>query len=161
MRRLLPFFLACFFLFSSCNTASASGEVSIRHVMTRIQNALGGEETFVAADDDFTETNLDATVTVRERLVSFGSGQEVKEIGLFLLDDRRDAAALKENIQVYLKNEQEAISSLAELYPAEELEARLSLYRNATVGAEGMLVYYLVLNDSDTQKALVALTGRQ
>ena len=69
-------------------------------------------------------------------------------------------SGFKESLRDYLRNEQEALSSLAELYPAEELEERLALYENATVGSEGMLVYYFVLDKKETQKALEALTGR-
>lgn len=129
--------------------------------MRHICNALGGEDGFLLADEDFISSNLGEQEFLSEARICLGNDGKTREIGLFLLTDRRRAQELMAALRVYLQSEYEALSSLAALYPAEELEERLSLYQNATVGSEGMLVYYFVLDPEDTERALFALTGRQ
>ena len=160
MKKSLLILLALILLLSSCNRVVAE-EVALEEQMRHICNALGGEEHFMAADADFCSTNLGASDYLAEARVSFGNGGKTREIGLFRLNDRRHAKELMQSLRGYLDGEWEALTSLSALYPAKELEERLSLYKNATVGSEGMLVYYFVLDDADTQKALMALTGRE
>ena len=153
-------FLVLFLFFPSCHRAAASEAGELSEVLLRVQNALGGKELFITADSDFVETNLGNPDYLEDAVVCLGENGEAREFGVFHLRDRRKASELKETLRGYLKSEAEMLSSLASLYPAEELETRLALYNNATVGGEGMLVWYFVLNDSDTEKALGALTKR-
>ena len=160
MRRVTLFLLTLFLLFPSCQRASAVNNGSLADALLRVQNVLGGAQNFVTTDEDFTQTNFGTPAYLDEGVVCFGEGEKTQEIGIFLLRDRSKAKEFKGLLQQYLQREAEALSSLAALYPAEELEKRLSLYENATVGSEGMLVWYFVLEGADTQKALDALTGR-
>ena len=151
--------LAFVFLLSSCNRVAAI-EQTLSVAVTRIQNAISDVKDFVLADEDFTADNIGSPAYLAESAVCFGAEGKSREFGVFRLSDRTKAAEFKQSLRIYLQNEREALSSLAHLYPAEELEERLSLYENATVGSEGMLVYYFVLDQKETEKALEALTGR-
>ena len=151
--------LAFLLLFCSCSRTSAI-EQTLSATVKRIQNAISDVEDFILADEDFTTDNIGTPAYLEESAICFGAEGKTREFGVFRLSDRSKAAEFKERLRAYLKNEKEALSSLADLYPAEELEERLSLYENATVGSEGMLVYYFVLDKKETAKALEALTGR-
>ena len=151
--------LALTLLFPACNRTSAM-EQALTDTVLRIQNAIADEKDFIAADTDFTADNIGTPAYLEESAVCFGAEGKMREFGIFRLSDRTKATEFKEHLRAYLKNEREALSSLAELYPAEELAERISLYENATVGNEGMLVYYFILDEKETQKALQSLTGR-
>ncbi len=151
--------LAFVLLFSSCARAEALGQ-SLSAAVSRIQNAISSVGDFVAAEEDFTADHIGSPDYLEEGVVCFGTEGKPREFGVFRLSDRSKAGEFKESLRTYLENEREALSSLAELYPAEEIEERLALYENATVGSEGMLVYYFVLDKKETDKALEALTGR-
>lgn len=159
MKKRCIFLLALLLLLPSCNRASAIEE-SLSAAVKRIQNAIADDKDFILADEDFTADNIGTPAYLAESAVCFGTEGKSREFGVFRLSDRTKAGEFKESLRDYLKNEREALSSLADLYPAEELEERLELYENATVGSEGMLVYYFVLDKKETQKALEALTGR-
>ena len=159
MKKILLFLCAALLLFPACKREIAvNGALS--DTVLRIQNAIESEEAFVLADTDFTADNLGYPPYLEEAQVCFGTGEKTREFGIFRLTDRSKAAEFKQSVESYLKTEREALHALSDLYPAEELEERLSLYDNATVGSEGMLVYYFVLDKKETQKALEALTGR-
>jgi hypothetical protein len=147
-------------LLAGCQRTSAA-DIPLSDAMHRVQGALGGAAGFTLADEDFAALNFGEIEGVEAAMICFDSGNDTREIGVFRLNDRRLAGKAKEKIEKYLKTEENALASLAHLYPAEELERRLSLYKNATVGSEGMLLYYFVLEPKDAQKALAALTGRQ
>ncbi len=151
--------LSLLLLFSSCNRASAIDQ-PIFTVVERIQNAIADTKDFILADEDFTTDNIGSPSYLEESAICFGTEGKTREFGVFRLSDRSKAGELKESLRIYLQKEREALSSLAELYPAEELEQRLALYENATVGSEGILVYYFVLDQKETAKALEALTGK-
>ena len=159
MKKGCIFVLAILLLFSSCARADAL-EQTLSVAVKRIQNAIADDKDFILADADFTADNIGTPAYLEEGAVCFGAEGKTREFGVFRLSDRTKANEFKERLRTYLQNEREALSSLADLYPAEELEQRLSLYENATVGSEGMLVYYFVLDKKETAKALEALTGR-
>ena len=159
MKKCFVFILALLALLPSCKRASAI-EQTLSETVSRIQNAIADDKDFVMADEDFTADHIGAPTYLEEGAVCFGAEGKTREFGVFRITDRSKAAEFKESLHEYLNNEKEALSSLAQLYPAEELEERLSLYENATVGSEGMLVYYFVLDKKETDKALRALTGR-
>ena len=133
---------------------------SLSSTVTRIQSAISSVSDFVMADEEFTADHIGSPSYLQESAVCFGAEGKTREFGIFRLSDRSKASEFKQSLRSYLQAEKEALSALAELYPAEELEERLALYENATVGSEGMLVYYFVLDKKETDKALQALTGR-
>ena len=148
----------CLLLLTSCSrTESPAGSLS--QMIERIQNAISSTEDFVMADEDFTADHIGSPTYLEESAICFAAEGKTREFGVFRLADNSQASEYKQIIRAYLQNEREALSSLAELYPAEEIEERLALYDNATVGSEGMLVYYFVLDKAETQRALAALTG--
>ena len=151
--------LALFLLFGACARAETI-EGTLWGAVKRVQNAISDVSNFVTADEDFTADHIGSPSYLEEGMVCFGTEGKTREFGVFRLTDRSKAGEFKESLRTYLQNEREALSSLAELYPAEEIEERLALYENATVGNEGMLVYYFVLDQKETEKALEALTGR-
>ncbi len=151
--------LALLLLFCACSRAEAL-EGTLGAAISRVQNAISSTADFVMADEDFTADHIGAPDFLEESAVCFGTEGKTREFGVFRLTDRSKAAEFKKSLRAYLNNEKEALSSLAALYPADELAERLALYENATVGSEGMLVYYFVLDKKETQKALEALTGR-
>ena len=151
--------LAFLLLFSSCRSTNAI-EGTLAAAASRIQNAISNAEDFVTADEDFTADHIGSPTYLEESIVCFGTEGKTREFGIFRLTDRSKAAEFMGQVRSYLNNEREALSSLAELYPAEEIAERLTLYENATVGSEGMMVYYFLLDKKETDKALQALTGR-
>ncbi|MBE6629290.1 MAG: hypothetical protein E7624_00390 [Ruminococcaceae bacterium] len=159
MKKWMIFWLSLALLLPSCRRAEAAGG-SLDILVTRVQNAISSEEDFVIADADFTVDHFGEPTFLQDAIVALGNGKKTREFGLFRLKDRTKAAELKASVRQYLKGEQEALISLSALYPTEELEARLALYQNATVGSEGMLVYYFVLDKKETKLAIEALTGR-
>ena len=159
MKKCCILFLACLLLFSGCTRAEAANP-TLSALVKRVQNAISSAGDFITADEDFTADHIGSPTYLEESVICFGAEGKTREFGVFRLTDRSKASEFKEALRTYLENEREALSSLSELYPAEEIEVRLSLYENATVGSEGMLVYYFVLDKKETQKALEALTGR-
>ena len=136
--------LALLLLFPACNSANATDQ-TLFATLERIQNAIADDQDFILADADFTADNIGSPPYLTESAVCFGAEGKTREFGVFRLCDRTKAPEFKQSLRTYLQNEREALSSLADLYPAKELEERLALYENATVGSEGMLVYYFVL----------------
>ena len=159
MKKCCALILAALLIFTACSRAEAL-DGTLSAIVSRVQNAISKAADFVTADEDFTADHIGSPSSLEEGVVCFGADGKTREFGVFQLTDRSKAAEFKESLRSYLKSEKEALSSLAELYPAEEIEVRLSLYENATVGSEGMLVYYFVLDEKETAKALQALTGR-
>ena len=66
-------------------------------------------------------------------------------------DESKDDNLL-DQIKNYIKAESEQVKTLAALYPAEELEARLARYEKATIGSKGKLVYYIVADRPISEK---------
>ena len=159
MKKRIAFLLAIFLFLPACHRAEAANS-SLEVLSTRILNAVSDKEAFVAADEDFLSDNFGSFDYIEDSNIFLDSDNATREFGIFRITDRRKATEFKQAVQEYLSNEQKALESLAALYPTQELESRLSLYQNATVGNEGMLVYYLVLNKEETRKAIEALTGR-
>lgn len=161
MKRIFLCLTAVFCLAGAlCACRKAEDTPDLPTAFARVQQALGGAETFVTADDDFIATNFGEAEYLSQSRVCFDAGGATREIGLFLLNDPAKVAEFEERIRAYLKKEAEALASLAALYPAGELENRLALYQNAAVGSKVALVYYFVLERADAQKALAVLSEK-
>ena len=126
----------------SCDRQSAT---PIDFVTTKQQLSAAFEERegFSRADEDFVATNFGAPDYLLDSAVYLANNGE---IGVFSLSDAKHAADMQEKIKAYLSTEREAVISLAELYPAEELSARLARFDGARVGAVGATVYYYMLD---------------
>ena len=159
MKRVFCLLISLSLFFCACQGKTESAS-SLLSAATRVQNALGGKESFYEADEDFIADNFGELPYVQEAKVFLGCGEKMQEFGIFRLTDRQKASELKMILKDYLATEKEALTSLSALYPAEELSARLAAYEGAHVGSEGMLVYYFVLECAQAKVALEALNGR-
>ncbi len=157
MKQMLFLVLIISLLLVGCRGKVADGKSEIASDVTEIQEVLGGKERFDAADEDFVATSFEDRA-FEERGVYFmrdGFG----EFGAFLLPSAAEAAAFEGTVRAYLAREAEAIRSLAALYPAEELEARLACFDEASVVRRGAAVYYFALPREDTSRAMRVVTG--
>lgn len=157
VKRLLLLFIPLLLLCSACEKSPPKAEDSAQALYLRVCETFGGTGAFLIADSDFAKTNFEGCDGIDEALICFGEGGENREFGIFRVSTHRQAIALKERIRAYLSREQEALHSIAALYPAEELEEKLALYRDATIGIDGDTVYYFVMDPKDTTRALAAL----
>ena len=107
------------------------------------------------ADEDFIHTNFRSNGLVEGMVLFENDG--LGEWGVFQLKERGMVSAWHEMIERYLHTEREAVAALARLYPAEELEMRLSLYDNAVIDSQGNTVFYLILTEAQKHQALAAL----
>ena len=146
MRRALLFLCTLLLLLTGCQKREATAPISLEEEATRVVQRLGPER-FTMTDADFTTINFDAEYIEQSAIYLARNG--IGEWGVFLLDDPAHAKQCKALIRSYLDNERASIESLAALYPAKELQERLSLYKDATVDSEGALVWYFALSAQD------------
>ncbi len=158
MKKILIFALIVLLTFGGCKRAELPVTRSFAQEVARVEEALGGAERFLVADADFSATNFGAEY-ITERAVCF-SQDGIGEWGLFLLSDTAHANECKAMLRDYLNTEKEAIESLAALYPADELQERLALYKNAAVGSDGTLVWYFALDKDARTLAEQAIRQR-
>ncbi len=150
------FLLMCLLLLTGCNRAPAPSDEEFEASCAAVAEALGGQERFALADEDFVQTAFspkNAPLHARVCFEKEGCG----EWGLFFVSDTAEAKALESALRAYLAQEKEAVESLAELYPARELEQRLALYTDAEVGCHQGYVWYFALSPADRTAAMRAL----
>ena len=158
MRKFCWMLLAILLLLGGCKGKEAVGKSEALMGVERVQSVLGGKERFVVADEAFVEGNFDVD-SLAFHTVLFESDGSYGELGVFSAKEGK-AAALEVAVRAYLAREAEAIRTLASLYPADELEARLSCYEKAIVGREGELVYYFALPYEQAQRAFSAFFAK-
>ena len=158
MKKLCWMLMAILLLLGGCKGNEKVGKTEALTGVERVQSVLGGKERFTTADEAFVEANFDAG-SLAFHTVLFENDGAYGEIGVFSAKDGK-AVALEEAVRAYLAREAEAIRSLASLYPADELEARLSCYEKAIVGREGQLVYYFALPLEQAQRAFSAFFAK-
>ena len=146
MKVLLLLLLTLTLFFGSCER---QGGTTLDFVTTKQQlsAAFDEREGFSRADEDFVTTNFGAPAYLLDSAVYLS---DEGEIGVFSLSDVKHAAEMQEKIKAYLAIEREAVVSLATLYPADELSARLARFDNARVGGIGATVYYYMLDANIT-----------
>ena len=154
MKRLFLLVFALTLLLAGCSRQSREPH-SFEKMVSDISSTYGEEKGFTRADRDFVETNFGTPSCVRESAVFLS---DTGEIGIFYLSDAKYATDIKESIEAYLAIEREAVVSLAELYPADELSARLARFDSARVDAVGNIVYYYML-DAKEADAVQKLFG--
>ncbi len=158
MKKLCWGLFALLLLFGGCKRVASDGNTSVLSGVERVESVLGGKERFSMADEAFVGTNFDLD-TLGDYVVLFESDGGYGEVGLFTVKEG-DTASFERAVRDYLSREEEAIRSLAALYPAEELQARLACYEEALVGREGTLVYYFALPREQAQRAKTALLAK-
>ena len=134
---LLPLLL----LLCACAQAQT---VTLAQLESQALNTYGADE-YVLADGDFVSTNFPSALHVKQARVYLSKQGDGREFGIFELTDGRYAAQTVAAIRTYLENEEQAVRSLASLYPADDLNARLHRLQNVRIENKGNLVsYYLV-----------------
>ena len=146
MKRIALVLLIFCMIFTACNAKRDTEERSLQGEVARVEQALGSER-FLRADEDFAKTNFGDHATGPSAV--FFEEDGIGEWGMFVVGDAAKSAALKAELRAYLATQRDAVQSLAELYPGEELQHRLSLYENASVGGDGGLVWYFALEKGD------------
>ena len=142
MKRLLYLGFVLVLALGACARQS-KGVLDFDSATQEISAAYGEKEGFVRADEDFVLTNFGAPDYVTDSAVFLS---DTGEIGIFALSDAKHAPKMQKTIEEYLTLERESVVSLAELYPADELSARLARFDSARVGAVGSTVYYYMLD---------------
>lgn len=156
MKKTVCFLLLLVFIFSGCQKTQTKGP-EVDDAVRRIHDSLPTQTEFLAADADFVPDTFGNMDHLLDATVCFGKDDVTRQFGVFRLKDAGKAENLKHLIQKYLAYEKEALTTLAKLYPAEELKTRLSLYENAVIGSKGDLVYYFVLGDEANARAREAI----
>lgn len=149
MRMLLLLMLSLLLTLGACDGREASAPDFVT-TKQQLSAAFDEREGFLRADEDFVATNFGTPDYLLDSTVYLS---DTGEIGVFSLSDPRHAAKMQAAIKEYLATEREAVISLAALYPADELSARLARFDNARVGTVGSIVYYYLL---DTESAATA-----
>lgn len=158
MKKLCWVFFIPLLIFSGCTGRTSNENIEVLSGVERVQAALGGKERFSEADNAFVTTHFDADALL-DHVVLFESDGAYGELGV-LHAKKGEEATLERAVRAYLSREAQAIRSLASLYPAEELEARLACYEQALVGREGALVYYFALPREEAERAKGALLSK-
>ncbi|MBP3396114.1 MAG: lipoprotein [Clostridia bacterium] len=149
MKRIWAIVLLALLMLSGCQRAKAA-DITPEELANRLTRSLQDEMPFTAADPDYVESNfpgLDAS-----GLVYFGNDDDICEFGIFQLKEFSPEEA-KDIIHAYIKTELEALESMAALYPSEELQERLSCYRNAHVSVGGGYAYYFIMEADEMATA--------
>lgn len=149
MKRALALLLLLLLPFVGCQQARAAN-ITPQELAERLIRALREEEPFTAADADYIESNF-PTLDV-DGAVYFGNDDDICEFGVFLLKNTA-ADEAQRILRAYIQTEREALESMAALYPSEELQERLSCYRNAHVSANGGYAYYFIMEEDEMATA--------
>ncbi len=157
MKRVMFLMLALSLLLFGCRSKLTDGKSEVMSDAVQIQDVLGGKERFDVADEDFVATSFEDRVFEESAVYFVRDG--FGEFGAFLLPSAAEAAAFEGTVRTYLAREAEAIRSLAALYPAEELEARLACFEGASILRRGAAVYYFALPREDISLAMRVVAG--
>lgn len=147
MKKLL-LFLALTLLLFGCSQKENFPTTPDEAATTALSELSKGR-TFTRADADFIETNF-GSENIEDAAVYFA--EDGTELGFFSVDPSKKEALIL-TIRAYLSSEEESVRQLASLYPADDLDARLSRFKSAEVGSLGdTLVYYLLTDAESTRK---------
>lgn len=148
MKRALLLTLALLPILCACNHKESTPDIGT--VSETILSCLEEKQAFILADDDFEESNFNLDEQTDEARIYIDEG---REIGIFQLESDGDATLVERRIRDYIASEKESISSLLELYPSEELSARLARYENSAVLRKNGYVCYLILGKDELSAA--------
>lgn len=148
MKKILIIVFALLPMLCACNHDKKSPDIGT--VSEALLSCAEEKEALVLADDDFEESNFDLDEQTDEVRIYIDEG---REIGIFRLEADGDATSVERRIRDYIASEKEAISSLLELYPSEDLSAKLSRYQNAVVLSKNGYVCYLILEKDELAAA--------
>ena len=148
MKKFLIIVFALLPMLCACNHNKKSPDIGT--VSEALLSCLEGKQALILADDDFEENNFGLDEQTDEARIYIDQG---REIGIFRLEADADATLVERRIRDYIASEKESISSLLELYPSEELSAKLSRYENAVILSKNGYVCYLILEKDELAAA--------
>ena len=143
MKKIIFLLLPILVLLGGCSQASEK-VTDLESIQARIAQSTELAK-LQRADEDFVSSNFGSLDFVQSSAVYFSDRGD--EIGLFLLQNAKRESEMRSRIEQYLESERAAVSSLAALYPADELKQRLVRFDRAEIGTVGTLVYYFLLDD--------------
>ena len=156
LKRTLCLLLLPLLLFVACERREPT--MSAKEVATRLLSVISNPDELYPADADFAQINFTAAAACCDvQIYLENTNGSLREVGVFRLQNDADATLVKNEIREYLRDEQEAIRSLAHLYPGTALEENLMRYETAAVEQEGSYIVYLVLGETDLVSARAAL----
>ena len=141
-KRMICLLLPLCLLLFGCQRAAADA-IEPQSLTERLLARLEDADELTKADEDYLETNL--PTLVGKGVVYFGD-DDIYELGVFRLESAAAANEALTSIRAYIAEEKEALSSLASLYPSEELTERLWCYDHAKAERRGTLVYYFIMD---------------
>lgn len=154
MKQLVTVFLLLLLL---CSCQKGQPDANVADVAGRVLDVCGDTPSFLAADPDFVTTNFGEADFVEDAAIYMSEDFDGTEFGIFRLTDTKHEKEMLSLIRAYIQSEREAVESLAALYPAEELSARLARFDNAVVGTSNGVVYYLLMDAPLLERAKSAL----
>ena len=118
--------------------------VTLAKVEATALSSYGANDYFLA-DEDYATASFPEARHVKNARIYLSKGNDGREFGIFELTDSRYISETVGAIRTYLENEEQAVRSLAALYPAEELAARLRRLDRVRIECTGNVIsYYLV-----------------
>lgn len=151
------FLFALLLLFGGCSREKV--DITPEKAAEVVLTEYGENTQFVRAEEDFLSTNFGSHDYVSEAAVYFSENGDGSEFGFFRLSNEQYSEEMIAAVQDYINSERQSVESLASLYPADDLTARLQRFDNATVGHMGELVYYFITEPTVAQNAVRRFRG--
>lgn len=131
-------------------------DVDPEDVAQRMVTAIGGQGTYMEADDDlydFYFGESEAYPLLDDACMIFAREEtDVSEFGVFAAERKEDAQAVRDMVQAYLDDRTATLRSFAANYSPQDL-AKID---NAGISIYGRYVVYYILDDVDQTAALDA-----
>ncbi|MBQ8356782.1 MAG: DUF4358 domain-containing protein [Clostridia bacterium] len=157
MKRFCFLLIALLLLLPSCGRRA--DELSLAKATDMVLTEYGDNASFVRADGDFITTNFGNREDVAESAVYFSESGDGTEFGFFRMSDAAHCGDMESDVRAYIASERQSVESLAALYPADDLNARLKRFDNATVGTVGNIVYYFITEPTIAKNAVRRFRG--
>lgn len=118
--------------------------VTLAKVEAAALSSYGADDYFLA-DGDYVTASFPDARHLKHARIYLSKENDGREFGIFELSDSRYISETVGAIRRYLENEEQSVRSLASLYPAAELAARLNRLDRVRIECAGNVIsYYLV-----------------
>ena len=136
-------------LLISCTKESYKDDVSLDTLRGKIEELVSVDGGYTVLSDDYLTFYFNLPANVTERLVVQSvKSEDITEFGIFKTD-AKNADAIKDAIENYLKSQEEILVPQVNMYAPNEAPK----IRDASVKVFGNYVIYLVM-ESDTQNSV-------
>ena len=142
-------FLTLTLLLLGCSK-NAAAPTTLDATADEALSVLSAGRTFTRADEDFIKTNFPDAIIEAAAVYYADDGTE---FGIFSVDVSQKETVTAA-IRTYLDSEEQSVRSLADLYPADDLNARLSRFDNAQLGSLGDTLVYYLLTDAESARKI-------